>query len=96
MTGPTPENPTIKQFLHRARMKHNPDWNLELYEGTRYLEGSTNRQYLVLCRENSYGNDPLGRVTLDPAGERVVAFAPVDRLAYGTAMALIAIAEGQA
>lgn len=95
MTDPTPRtHPTVKQFLYRARMKNNPDWQLELYEGTRYGETGTSRQYLVLCRAGSNGNDPLGRVALDPCCEHVVSFAPVDRLAYGTASALIDLAKG--
>lgn len=86
MTDPTPRtHPTVKQFLYRARMKNNPDWQLET---------GTSRQYLVLCRAGSNGNDPLGRVALDPCCEHVVSFAPVDRLAYGTASALIDLAKG--
>lgn len=92
-TDPT-DRPTIKQFLYRARMAHNPDWSLELYEGTTYGETGTAWQKLVLCRVGSHGNDPLGRVTLDGQAEHVVGFAPVDRLPYGVAIKLIALVEG--
>jgi hypothetical protein len=85
---------TVKQFLHRARMAYNPDWQLELYEGTTYKETGTAWQHLVLCRAGSHGNDPLGRVTLDGQSEHVIGFAPVDRLPYGVAIKLIALAEG--
>ena len=93
-TPETPGLPTIKQFLYRARMAYNPDWQLELYEGTTYKETGTAWQKLVLCRAGSHGTDPLGRVILDSQMEHVTGFAPVERLPYGVAIKLIELVEG--
>ena len=86
--------PTYREFLRAAREAHNPDWPLELYEGTTYTEGGRTRQYLVLCRAGAHGRDPLGRVVIDEASGTVTGFTPMDHLAYGTAMALIRLVTG--